>query len=173
MEIGKSLLETLIKLSLVFSKAEIKFSLVGGLALGMIARPRATEDIDLLVLLGEDQSKTIAEILHKNFEVIHQHDELMVIGKTKILRTLLQDPHLKEGIIIVDILFADNVIYCNAVKNSIKVKVASTPIPVVKAEDLILIKMLSTRDQDRIDIQTIRDENDIDEEYINSWKKFV
>ena len=175
MEIGKSLLETLIKLSLAFSKEDIKFCLVGGLALGMIARPRATEDIDVLVLLGEDQKKRVSETIHRNFDVILQHDEVMVIGKTKILRFLLQDPHLKEGIIIVDILFTENVIYSNAVKNSIKVTINSTQIPVVKPEDLILIKMLSNRDQDKIDIQTIIEENEdnIDEEYINTWKKFI
>ncbi len=175
MEVGKSLLETLIKLSLVFSKADLKFCLVGGLALGIIARPRATEDIDLLVLLGADQRKRIAEILNKNFKVIHQHDDVMVIGKTKIFRTLLKDPHIKEGVIIVDILFAENIIYRNAIKNSIIVTVDKTAIPVVKAEDLILMKMLSSRDQDKIDIQTIREENsdDIDEEYINTWKKFM
>jgi len=174
-EIGKSFLETLLKLSLAFSKADLKFCLVGGLALGMIARPRATEDIDILVLPGEDQKLMITNILRKNFEVIHQHNEVMVIGKTKILRTLLQDPYLKEGIIVLDILFAENVIYRNAVKNSMKITVESTPIPVVQPEDLILIKMLSNRDQDKIDIQTIREEyaDDIDEEYINKWEKFV
>ncbi len=99
----------------------------------------------------------------------------MVIGKTKILRFLLQDTHLKEGIIIVDILFTDNVIYSNAVKNSIKVTINSTQIPIVKPEDLILIKMLSNRDQDKIDIQIIIEENEdnIDEEYISTWKKFI
>ncbi len=175
MEIGKSILKTLIKLSIEFSKADLQFCLVGGLALGMIARPRATEDIDLLVLLREDQRERIDDILGKNFKVIHRHNDVMVLGKTKILRTLLQDPHLKEGIIIVDVLFAENVIYQNAVKNSINVTVCSTQIPVAKAEDLILIKMISNRDQDKIDIQTIHEENpdDIDEKYIDTWKEFV
>ncbi len=34
--------------------------------MGMIARPRATEDIDVLVLLGEDQKKRVSETIHRN-----------------------------------------------------------------------------------------------------------
>lgn len=100
MEIGKSLLETLIKLSLTFTKEDIKFCLVGGLAMGMIARPRATEDIDVLVLPGEDQKKRVSETIHRNFDVILQHDEVMVIGKTKIYGSFFKILTLRKGLLL-------------------------------------------------------------------------
>ena len=123
MEIGKSLLETLKSISEIFSNADIQFCLVGGLALGIIAQPRATEDIDLLVLFSEEEREVLARIIRKNFQVIDIHAHVMLIGKSKIWRILLQDPYNREGIMIIDILFADHVIYQNAVKNSIRITV--------------------------------------------------
>lgn len=51
--------------------------------MSMVARPRATEDIDVLVLFGEDQKKWVSETIYRNFDVILQHDEVMAIGKLK------------------------------------------------------------------------------------------
>jgi len=56
MEIAKSLIETLKKLCLLLSEAHIKFCLIGGLAVGILAKPRATEDIDLLDIRAIEES---------------------------------------------------------------------------------------------------------------------
>lgn len=50
MEIAKSLIETLKRLCLIFNEARIKFCLIGGLAVGILAKPRATEDIEWMSL---------------------------------------------------------------------------------------------------------------------------
>lgn len=174
MEVGKSLFVTLKRLSRLFFKSNISFCLIGGLALGMVAKPRSTEDIDLLVLLDEDQRESIALIIRKHFRIIEIHSTVMQIGRSRVWRIVLQDPYHEGGIVILDVVFADNTIYRNAVKNSVPVQVDAVTIPVVKPEDLILIKMLSGRDQDKLDIQLIRSENpDLDEEYIRTWQEFV
>lgn len=53
METAKGLTEVLKKLAGLLAKEELDFCLVGGGAVGMVATPRATEDIDILVLLDE------------------------------------------------------------------------------------------------------------------------
>ncbi|MCX8042742.1 MAG: hypothetical protein N3B18_01285 [Desulfobacterota bacterium] len=63
MEISKGIVETLKRVSRCFTEAGIKFCLVGGLAVGMLAKPRATEDIDLLVLLDENDLPRLADLL--------------------------------------------------------------------------------------------------------------
>ncbi len=175
MEIGKSLLETLKQISTALSTADVEHCLIGGLALAMVARPRTTEDIDILVLLNEEQIGKLSAIIHEGFQVIHAHKEVMTFGKSKIWRVLLSDPFSGEGSVLLDILFAEHVIHQNAVRNALTVTVDSIPISVVKPEDLILLKMLSGRDQDLLDIELIREENqnNLDEGYIKIWKERI
>ena len=59
MEIAKELLETLKSLCVLLRDARVEFCLIGGLAVAIQAKPRATEDIDLLVLIDEQQIQTL------------------------------------------------------------------------------------------------------------------
>ena len=64
-----------------------------------------------------------------------------------------------SGIVVLDLLFANNEIYKEAVMNSVLIKIDAVGIPIARPDNLIKIKKLSGRPQDLIDIKTIRDEN--------------
>ena len=95
MEIAKSLIETLKKVCLLFCEAHIKFCLIGGLAVGILAKPRATEDIDLLVLIDEKHRARIAKLIRDNFEVIQDHN-LMRFREATIWRIVIKDAFTKD-----------------------------------------------------------------------------
>ena len=157
MEIAKSLIETLKQLCLVFSEAQIKFCLIGGLAVGILARPRATEDIDLLVMIDKEDKEILASLLRDNFEVIQDHD-LMVFEQATIWRLVVKDVFTNDnGLVIIDLVFADNEIYRKAVLDVITIQIDRVDIPVVKPENLIKIKKLSNRPRDLLDIQDIQE----------------
>ena len=108
MEIAKSLIETLKQLCSVFKAANIKFCLIGGLAVGILAKPRATEDIDLLVLIGKENKEIIAKLFRDNFEVIQDHD-LMYFKQATIWRMVIKDSFTTDnGFVIIDMVFADS-----------------------------------------------------------------
>ncbi len=156
MEIAKSLIETLKRLCLIFNEARIKFCLIGGLAVGILAKPRATEDIDLLVLIDKENKEIIASLLRDNFEVIQDHD-LMVFKQATIWRIVVRDAFTNDnGLVIIDLIFADNEIYKQAVMDVITIQIDKVDIPVVKPENLIKIKKLSNRPRDLLDIQDIQ-----------------
>ena len=160
MEIAKSLIETLKKVCLLFSEAHIKFCLIGGLAVGILAKPRATEDIDLLVLIDENKKETIAKLVKDNFEVIQDHN-LMRFKQTTIWRIVIKDAFTNDsGLVIIDLVFADNEVYEKAVKDVITIQIDRVDIPVVKPENLIRIKRLSNRPRDLLDIQAIEESID-------------
>ena len=160
MEIAKSLIETLKKLCLLFSEARIEFCLIGGLAVGILAKPRATEDIDLLVLVDEKKKETIAKLVKDNFEVIQDHN-LMRFKHTTIWRMFIKDAFTKDnGLVIVDLVFADNEVYEKAVKDVITIQIDRVDIPVVKPENLIRIKKLSNRPRDLLDIRELQESID-------------
>ena len=157
MEIAKSLIETLKQLSSVFKAAQIKFCLIGGLAVGILAKPRATEDIDLLVLIGKENKEIIAKLFRDNFEVIQDHD-LMYFKQATIWRMVIKDSFTTDnGLVVVDMVFADNEIYRKAVQEVITIQIDNVDIPVVTPENLIRIKKLSNRPRDLLDIQEIQE----------------
>jgi len=157
MEIAKSLIETLKRVCLVFNEAKIKFCLIGGLAVGILAKPRATEDIDLLVLIDKEDKEILASLLRNNFEVIQDHD-LMVFKQATIWRIVVKDAFTNDnGLVIIDLVFADNEIYKKAVLDVISIQIDEVDIPIVKPENLIKIKKLSNRPRDLLDIQEIQE----------------
>jgi len=156
-EIAKSLIETLKQLCSVFKAANIKFCLIGGLAVGILAKPRATEDIDLLVLIGKENKEIIAKLFRDNFEVIQDHD-LMYFKQATIWRMVIKDSFTTDnGFVIIDMVFADSEIYRKAVLEVITIQIDNIDIPVVKPENLIKIKKLSNRPRDLLDIQEIQE----------------
>ena len=162
MEIAKSLIETLKQVCLIFYAARLKFCLIGGLAVGILAKPRATEDIDLLVLIDEDNKEAITRLLKDNFEVIQDHD-LIHFKQTTIWRIVVKDTFTNDnGLVIINLVFADNEIYRKAVLDAITIQINKVDIPIVKPEHLIEIKTLSNRPQDLLDIQALRESIDED-----------
>ena len=155
MEIAKGLLETLKGISSCFKKAEIPFCLVGGLAVGIVSQPRATEDIDLLVLVDEQERLRLENALRYNFSIA-KINQVMHFKNAAIWRILLHDAFTgDEGFIIVDFIFADQDVYRQAITNHITISVDGIDIPVATLQDLIAVKKLSNRPQDLIDIEML------------------
>ncbi len=154
MEIAKGLLETLKTVSRCFAEADIKFCLVGGLAVGMLSKPRATEDIDLLVLIEEKDIHRITEILSARLTIVKM-PEIMRFEKACIQRILFKDVTSDDGFVILDILLADNEIYKEALNELVFVTIDGTNIPVPTRDNLIKIKRLSNRPQDILDVESL------------------
>jgi len=157
MEIGTALFETLKHLCSVLNKAQSAYCLIGGLAVGILAKPRATEDIDLLMLMGEDSVESLRKLLRHHFDVIQDHD-IMHFRNCTIWRIVVSDSFPEDnGLVIVDIVFADREVYKNALADTICLEIDDTVIPVVRPEHLIEIKRLSGRPVDLLDIQALQD----------------
>lgn len=157
MDIARDLFNTLKSLCILLSEARVDYCLIGGLAVGILAKPRATEDIDLLILIEERKKSAITGLIKKKLEVI-QDNNIMHFENATIWRTLLGSPAGdKTGFVIVDFLLADNEIYREAVLNPINLTFDNVTIPVASPENLIKIKGLANRPQDVLDIASLRE----------------
>ena len=95
------------------------------------------------------------------------HDKPMVFGKITFLRATLKS----NTDISVDFLFADDEFKNRALQRKETVKVKDFSVNISSPEDLILLKLLSGREQDMLDAEKIikiQKEN-IDMEYIKEW----
>jgi hypothetical protein len=155
-DIARNLFDTLKSLCTLLSEAHVDFCLIGGLAVAILAKPRATEDIDLLIFIDEQKKSTIIELIKKKFEII-QDNNVMHFENATIWRTILSlPPSDSTGFVIVDFLLADNEIYRTTVLNPLELIIDNVKIPVASPENLIKIKELSNRPQDLLDIASLK-----------------
>jgi hypothetical protein len=156
-DIARNLFETLKSLCALLNDARIDYCLVGGLAVAILSKPRATEDIDLLILIGEQEKSSITALMKQKFEIINDQ-KVMHFENATIWRVILGSPDGdKNGLVVVDFLLADREIYRAAVNNPVKLIYDNVTIPVAAPECLIKIKELSNRPQDLIDIASLKE----------------
>ena len=154
-DISRSLFETLKNLCRILEAAHVDYCLIGGLAVGILAKPRATEDIDLLILIDEQQIPSLMALLKKHLDVTHE-GHVMHFPQATIWRTLIGTP--AGDTVVVDFLLANHEVYREAVLNPIKLAVDDVSIPVANRELLIKIKELSGRPQDLLDITSLKEQ---------------
>jgi hypothetical protein len=166
---GNGLINVMKKISSILSDENVPFCLAGGLAVSILSRPRATEDIDFLVLLDRKKLSRVNEALSSHFKIASVHEHAMRMKNISIERTVIVDPDSPDNVILIDFLLADDDIYRNAIKRASVIHVDDCAIPVPAPEDMILIKTLSGRPQDLLDVESLREANrgNLDEEYIN------
>ena len=170
MEVKEILTAQLKRIVQFLKKQKIDYALAGGLAFSALVEPRATMDIDLIVMIEENQLNDFKDRLKHEFGSIITHEEPMQFKLAKIWRAinLIEDLEM-----IFDFIFAESEFYKNAIKRAFEIEFFGSKIKVITLEDLILLKNFANRKQDLADLdkiyQTYNDE--IDDEYLKAWAK--
>ncbi len=164
------LVQTLSTLIDEFNRRGLNYALAGGWAYSALVEPRATTDIDLLMLIEQPSREGIHSLLSPQFDSTVVHPAPMVFQGISIWRCV--------GIrgdqeVIVDLLLADSVYLRTALTRRRIVAFGSLQVPILTLEDLILLKTLAGRLQDQADLEKIRDrqvELHVDWAYVEGWK---
>ena len=161
------LIQSLKELCLFQDNIRMDYILIGGLAVSIWGEPRATVDIDFLISLKTDDFDFLTEKLKQSDRFIFVHDKPMIFGKISFLRaTLKSNPDIS-----VDFLFADDEFKNEALKRKETVRIDDFSINIAAPEDLIILKFLSGRGQDRLDAEKILEiqKEHLDREYMQRW----
>ena len=157
MGVAENLLHTLKSLCSLLNDEQIDFCLIGGLAVAILAKPRATEDIDLLILINEEKIPALIRLLEKRFKIF-QKKNVMHFPDATICRTVLGAlSDEAAGMVVVDFLLADRDTYREALRNPIFLTVDGEKIPIARPESLIEMKKISNRPQDLLDISALKE----------------
>jgi hypothetical protein len=127
------------------------FALVGGLAVSAWSPPRATMDVDLLVLVEADNLQ-------------HLVQALCAAGMNAVLRRGGFDdpvPCLIRADAL-DIIVATKKYEAEAIEQSIAVNIAGRAIPVASPEYLIILKLKAGGPRDLLDVQELLAANLVD-----------
>jgi hypothetical protein len=155
--VAGNLFDTLKSLCALLNDEHVDYCLIGGLAVAILAKPRATEDIDLLILIEEPQIPSLIVLLEKKFKIIRVQNVRHFKNAT-ICRTILALPsEEKGGIVVFDFLLADLDTYRETLRNPLFLSVDGEKIPVARPENLIKMKEISNRPQDLLDIAALKE----------------
>jgi hypothetical protein len=133
----------------VLGGAKIRFLLLGAHGLsGWIKKPRATEDVDVLV--GVRGHKKAVRTLLAAFPHLHEEDHEVV--------TRLRDP--ATGTVVVDVLKANQPLYKDALKHTRRVRSGKYVYEIPSLELALAMKFAAMISLTRSDVDKIQDYHD-------------
>lgn len=144
------LIDTLRRVLPTFERLGLRFALMGGIAAAAWGRIRATQDIDLLVMLGGTSTDALLAALRQSGLTFRRSPPITAVSGTRFLQTTYSHPdHYVD--IEIDFALADSDFHALAVQRAVPFQFDGLTIPVVTAEDLILLKLAAGRVIDRVD----------------------
>lgn len=141
--------------------------LVGGMAVGIWAEPRATVDIDLLVSVRLADFDNLKRHLAESGRFVFIHEKPMIFGRISFLRATLKS----NADISIDFIFSDDFFKVEALKRREVAQLSDFSLNIATPEDLIILKLLSGREQDKLDaIKILKiQKGKLDMDYLQTW----
>jgi len=141
---------------------------VGGIAVSIWTAPRATVDLDFVIGLTEEERPSFIKSATEAGIVVFD-PKPMSFKKMRLLRMFLQGKETE--LIMLDFILADDEYKRASLERAIHLPWEGREIKVASPEDIILLKLLSGRGQDRVDIENIvrMRKASLDISYLQRW----
>lgn len=164
------LAEALADLLSEFDRRNVNYALAGGMAFSALVEPRATTDIDVLVLLEHPSRESIRSLLAPLFQSLIVHPAPMLVGGISMWRAV--GVRNREEV-VVDFLLVNSAFLQSALARRQQIALGSQFVCILTLEDLILMKTIAGRLQDLADLEKIdarKADLQIDWAYVTQWK---
>lgn len=160
------LMEVVAKIIEACNKLKIDLVISGGIAASVMGRPRATYDVDGVIMAEEKSIKELLERLGKQGFKYDKKETFKTIKGLPFI-SLVYSKHNTY----VDLFVARSDFQKELLKRKKMVKLETIEIPLISAEDLILMKLFAGRDRDLEDVREVLIENKkkIDLKYLKKW----
>lgn len=147
-----------------FDKSEVKYVIVGGIALNLLGSMRSTNDLDILVEMSDENLKKVVTVLKKLGYKVKQPVDPIGIADQKIREEWIRGKHLKtlnfyrgaDALEEVDIIIDTPVTYEEALKDLQNVAVERINLPVISIDALIRMKKKAARTIDKLDVELLK-----------------
>lgn len=148
--------------------SSLPYCIIGALALGAWGRPRATYDLDLLVLTESSAPDPyLAPLVSRGFRIDERWRAGNPMARDVVLRLILP----AAPSFPVDLIFATAALQQSAVARRREHDLDGVPVWVCSAEDLLLLKLQASRPRDFDDAVTIvmNPAVQLDLDYLWAW----
>lgn len=143
------------------------YAVIGGIAVVARARPRTTQDVDLIIVATPDEGERLLQLARSSgFDFDEEETRAFLPGG---LVRLWAPPSRAEGFGL-DLLFADSDFLRQVIERASALDLGGVQMPIATVEDLLLLKLEAHRLEDLDDIIAIRDafEGALDLGYLRS-----
>ncbi|GAB4533975.1 MAG: hypothetical protein Kow0063_16630 [Anaerolineae bacterium] len=161
----QTLFQSLVDLQDRLRERGILSAAIGGVAVAVWGEPRVTRDVDIKVLLGRDAAPRLLEAIGPDYIPL-QPEPLVALARSGVL--FVQDAYGTR----LDLLLADVSFDTEAIQRAREVTLQpGLAAWVCSPEDLIIYKLISTRQRDHDDAESvIRRQGDVlDDHYVLTW----
>jgi hypothetical protein len=135
---------------------------VGAFAVGFVAEPRATRDIDAMVFWEERAPEALAAIAQGYGFELRSANSMDIARRSRVLLLV----HRASGVAL-DVSLGILPFELEMARRALHFERSGVSLPVATAEDLFVMKILAGRDKDLFDLQQIRRLNPkLDERHI-------
>jgi predicted nucleotidyltransferase len=164
-----------LSLAELLDRLKLPHAFGGALANNYWGVVRATQDIDLLILLPALRYQEVATAFADGGFSMRSEDDRPVAVEVALMRRQTQDRRMfalydRDGI-KVEVFVPVIPLQDEILKRAVRLPFEGRPIPVTTAEDLILLKMAFHRDKDLRDVRGIlaTQKGTLDTAYLLSW----
>ncbi len=163
----ESLFKQAAELQALLRELRIPHAFIGGIANSILGEPRATLDADVLILVDDQDIEDLIRRL-KTRSLPLMPKAASFARRSRVIPCAFPSG-LRADLVLADIDFENALIKrarSRSVASSLKLRLCT-------AEDLIIMKMVSTRAKDRGDVEGIvrRQREKLDTAYITKWLK--
>jgi hypothetical protein len=134
--------------------AQVEGVVIGGLAASILGRPRATRDVDLLVLLAPERWKEFLAVAGRFRFHARISDPLEFAERNRILLFRHAPSSIDLDVSLGGLPFEEE-----AVARGSRIDVEGVKVPLVSAQDLLVMKAVAHRPRDLADIEAVLDRN--------------
>jgi predicted nucleotidyltransferase len=172
MQLDNTLNEIFKKLTQELVKQKIEFSIAGAFAVSLYTQPRATSDIDLVTFLDKKNKEKVIDILERNFKLVQSNQEKIPMRFYEIWRQIIKNENTSSILVPIDFISVPKDYFESVLRKSFNLQLNNLDVRFLSKEDLILMKLDSTRAKDIDDIERIvNGPEKVDFDYIKSWAK--
>lgn len=159
--------EKVLGLHATLADREVAHAFGGAIALAYHAEPRATDDIDVNILLRPDRAEVVIAALSDLLDVPNRDETLRQIEAHDQAR-------VRWGQTYVDLFFTDTAFHESMATRIQRVEFGNRRIPIISAEDLTVCKALFNRPHDWSDIERISviQGHRLDRSYVARWLSY-
>ena len=169
---AKAVVATLRHVWVTLEPLKLPMAVMGGLAVAVWEHVRATQDVDLLVGVGEADVGAVVERLAQAKVRSKRASPVLTVGPVQIVQLLYEPPDSFVDV-QVDLLLAQSEYHRAALQRRTAARLPELDfeVQVLSCEDLILHKLLAARILDRVDAAALLRANreGIDLSYLTSW----
>ena len=146
-----------------FQRQEVKYVIVGGIALNLLGSLRTTADLDILVEMSNENLAKVVNILKKEGYRVKQPVDPIGIASESIRKDWIENKGMKafnfykeDELKEVDIIIESPVSYNEAKESLLQIRAGDIALPVISIDNLMKMKEKTERNIDRLDIEELK-----------------